>query len=159
MEVLSLLEELEEIIENARGVFGSKVSVDRGKIQELITDIRIGLPDDLKQAEWISNERQRIIFDAQEEADKIISDAKLEAEKIVESDSITQMAYKKAEGIVEDAEEDARELRNGAIHYSQEILKKIARDMNHISEKVMANHSELGKMIAEKDEFEKDLEA
>ena len=121
MEVLSILNELEEMIEGSRSVFGNKASIDKNRAIELITDIRIGLPDDFKQAEWISQERQRIIYDAQEEAEKIISDAKLRAEEIIEQDNITQAAYRKAADIVAEAEYDAKELRNGAVRYSQEI--------------------------------------
>lgn len=147
MEVLGILNELEELIESSRSVFGNKASIDKGKAIELITDIRIGLPDDFKQAEWISQERQRIIYDAQEEAAKIIAEAKLKAEEIVEEDSITQAAYKKSEQIIAEAEYDAKELRNGAVRYSQEILKKVAKDMKGLTEKVLTNHRELGEML------------
>lgn len=152
MEVLGILNELEELIESSRSVFGNKASIDKGKAIELITDIRIGLPDDFKQAEWISQERQRIIYDAQEEAAKIIAEAKLKAEEIVEEDSITQAAYKKSEQIIAEAEYDAKELRNGAVRYSQEILKKVAKDMKGLTEKVLTNHRELGEMLISEEE-------
>lgn len=157
MEVLSILNELEELIDSSRSVFGNKATIDKGKAIELITDIRIGLPDDFKQAEWISQERQRIIYDAQAEAEKIISEAKQNAEEIVEEDSITKAAYKKAETIIADAEYDAKELRNGAIRYSQDILKKVAKDMKGLTEKVITNHKELGEMlIADEEENEEE---
>jgi len=157
MEVLSTLNELEELIDGGRSVFGNKATIDKAKAIELITDIRIGLPDDFKQAEWISQERQRIIYDAQEEAQKIIAEAKLEAEQIVEEDSITQAAYKKASGIIAEAEYDAKELRNGAVRYSQEILKKVSKDMKSLTEKVITNYKDLGNMIIE-DEEEEEIE-
>lgn len=51
MEVLSILNELEEMIEGSkRSVFGNKANIDKNRAIELITDIRIGLPDDFKQA-------------------------------------------------------------------------------------------------------------
>lgn len=147
MEVLSILNELEELIESSRSVFGNKASIDKGKAMELITDIRIGLPDDFKQAEWISQERQRIIYDAQEEATKIIEEANKKAAEMVEEDSITQAAYRKADQIIAEAEFDAKELRNGAVKYSQDILKKVSRDMKGLTEKVMTTHKELGEML------------
>ena len=154
MEVLSILNELEEMIEGSRSVFGNKASIDKNRAIELITDIRIGLPDDFKQAELISQERQRIIYDAQEEAEKIISDAKLRAEEIIEQDNITQAAYRKAADIVAEAEYDAKELRNGAVRYSQEILKKVSKGMKALTEKVLTNHKELGEMLIDDDEEE-----
>ncbi|MGB5824210.1 MAG: ATPase [Proteocatella sp.] len=158
MEVLSILNELEELIDSSRSVFGNKATIDKGKAIELITDIRIGLPDDFKQAEWISQERQRIIYDAQAEAEKIVSEARLEAEAIVEEDSITQAAYKKATGIVAEAEYDAKELRNGAVRYSQDILKKISKDMKNLTEKVITNYKDLGNMLIEDEEDEIEIE-
>lgn len=158
MEVLGILNELEELIESSRSVFGNKASIDKGKAIELITDIRIGLPDDFKQAEWISQERQRIIYDAQEEAAKIIAEAKLKAEEIVEEDSITQAAYKKSEQIIAEAEYDAKELRNGAVRYSQEILKKVAKDMKGLTEKVLTNHRELGEMLISEEQDDEEEE-
>ena len=158
MEVLGILNELEELIESSRSVFGNKASIDKGKAIELITDIRIGLPDDFKQAECISQERQRIIYDAQEEAAKIIAEAKLKAEEIVEEDSITQAAYKKSEQIIAEAEYDAKELRNGAVRYSQEILKKVAKDMKGLTEKVLTNHRELGEMLISEEQDDEEEE-
>lgn len=159
MEVLGILNELEELIDSSRSVFGNKATIDKGKAIELITDIRIGLPDDFKQAEWISQERQRIIYDAQEEAEKIIAEAKKEAEVIIEEDSITQAAYKKAAGIVAEAEYDAKELRNGAVRYSQEILKKVSKDMKGLTEKVITNYKDLGNMLIEdEDDEEEEIE-
>lgn len=147
MEVLSMLNEIEEMIERSKSIFGNKATIDKARALELITDIRISLPDDFKQAEWISQERQRIIFDAEEDAKDIIEKATLEAEKLVEQSNITQSAYQRAQEIVERAEEDAKELRNGAIFYSQDLLKKMAKDMTDVAEKVMKNYEELDSMV------------
>ena len=154
MEVLSMLNEMEEMIESSKSLFGNKASIDKSRALELITDIRISLPDDFKQAEWISQERQRIIYDAEDEAKEIINQATLEAEKLVEGDNITQKAYVKAREILDQAESDARELRNGAIYYSQDLMEKIAEDMKVISERVMRNHKDLEDMIIGVDEEE-----
>ncbi len=158
MEVLSLLNEIEEMIESSKGLFGNKASIDKTRALEIIQDIRICLPDDFKQAEWISQERQRIIYDAEDSAKEILEKATLQAEQMIEQDSITKSAYKRAEEIVERAEEDARELRNGAIYYSQDVLKKVAKDMTSIAERVMLNYEELDKIIIRTDEDEDDME-
>ena len=71
MEVLNLLELLEDIIEEGSKLpFGNKVMIDKSKALEILRDVRISLPDEVKQAEWINTERQRIIDDAKEEAEK-----------------------------------------------------------------------------------------
>ncbi|MDO4711656.1 MAG: ATPase [Peptostreptococcaceae bacterium] len=152
MEVFNLLNEMEEMIENSKSLFGNKASIDKTRALEIIRDVRICLPDDFKQAEWISQERQRIIYDAEDAAKEIREKATLEAEKMVERDNITQSAYRRAKEIIERAEEDAVELRNGAIYYSQDIMKKIAKDMTSIAERVMLNYEELDKIIIRPEE-------
>lgn len=147
MEVMSVLNELEDMIESSKGLFGNKASIDKGRALELIQDIRISLPDDFKQAEWISQERQQIIYHAEDEAKRIVEEATLEAERLVEAHEITQKAYERGQSIVQAAEDDARELRNGAIRYSQGIMEKIAAEMRDIHERVMSNHDELQDML------------
>ena len=61
MEIFTLLETLEEILENSRSVpFSNKGIVDKEEMLDLIKEIRIKMPDELKQAKWVKEERQRI---------------------------------------------------------------------------------------------------
>ena len=62
MEIFTLLETLEDILENSRNLpFTAKTMVDKEEMLEIIKEIRIKLPDELKQAKWIKEERQRIL--------------------------------------------------------------------------------------------------
>lgn len=152
MEVLNMLNELEEMIDDSKSWFGNKATIDKARALELITDIRINLPDDFKKAEWVSQEKERIIFDAEDDAKIILEKATLEAERLVEQNRITQSAYQRAEEIINRAEEDARELRNGAIYYAQDLMKKMAKDMTDVAERVMKNYEELDAMIIQPEE-------
>ena len=70
MEIFTLLETLEDLLERSRNLpFSSKSVVDKEEILDLIKEIRLKLPDELKQAKWIKEERQRILAEAQKEAD------------------------------------------------------------------------------------------
>ena len=75
MEIFTLLENLEELVENGTKVpLSSKVLVDKDELSEILEEIRMKLPDELKQAKWVKEERQRIIMDAQKEADQIFKE-------------------------------------------------------------------------------------
>ena len=75
MEIFTLLETLEEILEQSKKLpFTDKAIVDKEAILEVIKEIRLKLPDELKQAKWIKEERQRILVEAQNEADEIIKE-------------------------------------------------------------------------------------
>ena len=76
MEIFELLENLEDIIERSRNLpFSGKGIVDKDEILDLIKEIRLKLPDELKQAKWVKEERQRILVEAQKEADGIVKEA------------------------------------------------------------------------------------
>lgn len=158
MEVLTILNELQEmVLEAPKTLFGNKVSIDREAVLSYISDIRLGLPDDVKQAEWINQERQRIIDEAMAEADKIIENAKKEADEMVKEHPITKKAEQKAKQIIEDAVADGNEVRNGSISYAQEILEKLGTDMERVNSRISANYEELEKLkikteVAEKEE-------
>ena len=73
MEIFTLLETLEDMLEKSRNVpFSGKSVVDKEEILDIIKEIRLKLPEELKQAKWVKEERQRILVEAQNEADEII---------------------------------------------------------------------------------------
>ena len=79
MEIFTLLETLEDLLERSRGVpFSSKVIVDKEEMLDLIKEIRLKLPDELKQAKWVKEERQRILVEAQKEQMALLKRQKTE---------------------------------------------------------------------------------
>ncbi|ARE87903.1 ATPase [Clostridium formicaceticum] len=144
MEVLKLLEELEEIVESGSSIpFAHKVLVDRDEMLEVIKEIRIHLPDEVKQAQWIKEERQRILVEAQQEADTIIQEANEHVIAMVEQDEITKIAHRQAEEIITEAQIGAKEMRLGARDYADEILSNIEEILNGLMETVKNNRDEL----------------
>ena len=70
MEIFTLLETLEDMLDRSKSVpFSDKCIVDKEEILEIIKEIRLKLPDELKQAKWVKEERQRILVEAQNEAE------------------------------------------------------------------------------------------
>ena len=67
--VMRLLEELEDILDNSRGVpFSNKVAVDKEELYDIVSELRDCLPNDIKQSKIIVQERNKIIIEAQKEA-------------------------------------------------------------------------------------------
>ena len=147
MEVLEILQHLEDMMEqSSKSLFSSKVSIDKEIALSYIRDIRVGLPEDFKQAEWISNERQRIIDEAMEEAKQIIKDAENKAEELVQEHIITQKAEEKAKETLQKAVSDGNDVRNGVISYAQDILEKLGLDIERVNARISANYEELEKL-------------
>lgn len=123
--VLQLLDELEEILDNSRAVpFTNKVSVEKEEIYDLITDIRLKLPNELKQSKWVIEERNKILIDAQKEADEIVKNAEERLSRMIEENEVTKRAYEQASIIIDASKKTSKEMRLGAVEYAEEVLTK-----------------------------------
>ena len=122
MEIFTLLESLEEILESGSKVpFSSKVMVDIDELRDILEDIRLKLPDELKQAKWVKEERQRIIEDAQKEADNIIQNAESKIVTMIDENAITKKALAQKEEIIENANKVSKEICTGTHEYANAI--------------------------------------
>lgn len=147
MSVLKLLDELEEIIESSPNVpLSGKALMDREELLEILKEIRIVLPDEIKQAQWIKQERNAILEEAQNEADSLMGQAKEHVQSLIENDTIVKESSKKAEGILQKAEETAREISRGSLTYADGILEKLQSDLSSVMEALEDNRRELHEM-------------
>lgn len=144
MSVLKLLEELEDIIENGSSIpFAQKVLVDKREMLEIIKDIRIHLPDEVKQAQWIREERQRILAEAQQEADTVLEEANGHILSMIDQSEITKQANSRAEEIIAHAQNSAKEMRLGAKDYVDSLLESVQENLIEIVNTVKENRDEM----------------
>ena len=144
MNVLRLIDEIEDIIDSASSIpLSHKVLVDKHEILEILKEIRVQLPDEIKQAKWIKDERQKILIDAQKEADTMLEEANKHICSLVQKDEITKIATEKAEEIIALAKNDAKEMRLGARQYADELLEGVESSLIEVVETVRKNRHEL----------------
>lgn len=144
MEIFTLLENIEDILEKSKGVpFSNKVLVDKEEIIELISDLRIKLPEELKQAKWIKEERQRILVEAQKEADDIVKEAENRIISMIDEHEITKKAYEKKAEIIETANEMSREISKGTKDYADNVLNGIEQALQEALKIIQNNRNEL----------------
>jgi len=121
MKVLELLEELEDIVDAATNVpLTSKIMLEAEDIFNIVREIRLALPDDVQQAKWIRDERDRILADAK-------------ADYLVETDDITLRATKLAQEIREDAELHAKMLKMKTYDYVDKMLYDMQAKMDELN--------------------------
>ena len=121
--VLKLLEELEQVVDEGRSSpFSNKVQVDKDEIFEIIDEIKMKLPNEIKQSKWVIEERNKILVDAQKEADEMLKEAEVRLSKLVEEHPVTQKAYEQAAEIMDAAKKSAKEMRLGAIDYADDVM-------------------------------------
>lgn len=144
MDVLKLLDEIEDIVEAGSSLpFSTKIMVDQSEILEIIKEIRIKLPDEIKQAAWIKDERQRILAEAQKDADTLLEDAEYRLKELVDEDQITRKASNRAEEIIHKAQINAKEIRIGSREYADSLLLETQEGLKEIIELINENRKEL----------------
>ncbi len=144
MEIFTLLENLEELLDTGTKVpFSGKVLVDRDELAEILENIRIKLPDELKQAKWVKEERQRIIMDAQKEADEIVKQTETRIISLVDDHEITKQALAQKEEIIESADKVAREISMGTREYADALLERLEEILRETLNVIHENRKEL----------------
>lgn len=134
MTVLELLEELEDIVDTAPGLpLTGKIMVDSNEILEISRSIRLSLPDDVHQAKWVKDEKERILGDAKAEYEKIIIEAKKQADYLVENHEITLRAQEVAKQIMTDAESYSKVLKMKTYDYVDKILYDMQGNMDELN--------------------------
>ena len=125
MRVLELLEEIEEIVDTAAGFpLTGKIMVDSQELLEIVREIRAELPDEIQQAQWIKNERERIIAEAKTQK---------QADALVENNDITVRAKMRADELMQVTESTAKQLKIGTYDYLDSILYSFQGKMEHLS--------------------------
>ena len=121
MDIEQLIDALEDKIDACTTIpLWGRGIIDKDELLDLVSDIRMKYPDEMKQAKWVKEERSRIISDAQKEAAAIIKAAEEKIAAMVNDHDITQQAYEKANQIVDSAQQNAHEIRVGANQYADE---------------------------------------
>lgn len=135
MKVLDLLEEIEEICDTSAGVpLTNKIMVDKAELLEIVDDIRKALPDEITQAQFIKDERERILNDAKEEYETIIKDAGQRADILVDQNEITTRAKQRGREIDESAKAGAKQLKMFTYDYLDKVLYDFQEKMEHLND-------------------------
>jgi len=132
----SFLIQIEDILEESKAVpFSGKIAVDKDAIYDIIDEIRLHMPDALKEAQKVNDNREKYIKDAEKrsasivdsatkEAEDILKDADAKAARMINDHEIYRRAAAEAEELLEESKLDARNIRLNAMDYADEILAK-----------------------------------
>lgn len=126
MNIDELLDLLDETLEEAPSLplTGGKKVLDADKVRDLLDDIRMALPGEIKQAKAIVNDRRDIVETAKREADGIIKKAEDRARALVEQEEIVKAAQQRAAEMLTAAQGQAREMRTTVTDYCENMLRQ-----------------------------------
>lgn len=133
MDILHLVDRMEELFNRGRPIpFTRSIIVDEEKMLDLIDQMRIAIPEEVKKAQQIIVQRDRIIAQAQEEANRTITIAREKSEQLVERDSIVQAAKERAKQLEQEMLADIEQTRREADQYVIETLMRLEAELERI---------------------------
>ncbi len=131
MDILHLVDRLEEVLNQSRSFwFTSQVVVDEDRILDLIDQMRVAIPDEVKKAQQLLAQRDRILAQAQEEANRTLAIAREKSEQLVERDAIVQAAQARSEQILVQARAQAETTRRDADEYVLDTLMRLEMELD-----------------------------
>jgi Zn-finger nucleic acid-binding protein len=142
MNIFLLLDHLEKLAATNFRLAG-KVWIDKDELEELIKKVRIALPDEIKEAEWVSREKERYLAQAQEEAKRILREAESYAERLIREDQITARAEEDARRIMDEAKQTAIEIETDALQYASQLLENLEENLDRTLKVVHKGREEL----------------
>ena len=144
MEVLTLLETLEEMLNRSASIpLTKRTLIDKDELLSVVNDIKLKLPDELKQAKWVKEERQKIFVDAQKEANQLIKEAENRIIAMIDEHEITKKAYEQKTEIIDSANAFSKDLINGTKKYADDILAELEANLQDKLDIIKDNRKEL----------------
>ena len=126
VELLYLLDQLEEMVGVSKRVpFSHRVMVEEDEFAELVEQLRLAIPSEVKQAQRVIRDRERIIAEAQQEAAHIIENARSRAEYLVSNEGILNEAKQRSEEILRAAEERRKREKGEIDVYAMQQFNRI----------------------------------
>ena len=137
MDILHLVDRLEELLNQSRPLwFTHNVIVDEDRMLDIIDQMRVAVPDEVKKAQQLLAQRDRILAQAQEEANRTLAIAREKGDQLLERDSIVQSAQARADQIVAQARVEAEKTRQDADNYVVETLTRLELEMDRLLNQV-----------------------
>lgn len=137
MDIQHLVDRLEDLIDEGRHIFGTKLTmIDEERALEIIDQMRISIPEEIEKSARILAQRDRVLAEAHEEAARIVQQNRQKAESMLDQDATVRQAKVRAEAIKEQAHREAARITAEADQYAMQILSQLEqllmRDLNEV---------------------------
>ncbi|MCS6906574.1 MAG: hypothetical protein RML93_01675 [Anaerolineales bacterium] len=130
MDIMQLIDRLEEVLNESWQVpFTHNIIVDEERVFEIIDQMRTLIPEEVKQAQQLLAQRDRILAQAQEEANRTLAIAKEKRDQMLEREAIVQAAHARAEQIIAEAKAEQENTRREADAYVLETLRRLEMEL------------------------------
>lgn len=149
-----IIEEIEEYVDSCKfqPLSSTKIVVNKEELEELLRELRMKTPDEIKRYQKIISNKDAILADAQTKADAIMAEAQERQAQMVQENSVMQEAVnqanvlleqtrQQAQEILDNATQDANNIRMSAISYTDDMLANLEQIMSHATDTVGAKYN------------------
>ena len=137
MDILQLIDRLEELFNESKNIpLTRNVMVDEDRMLDIIDQMRIAIPEEVKKAQQLLGQRDRVLAQAQEEANRTLELARQKADQMVTKDMVAQEASRRADLVLAQARTEAEGIRADADDYVVDSLTQLQNELERISNQV-----------------------
>jgi cell division septum initiation protein DivIVA len=137
VDILHLIDRLEELFNQSRPIwFTHNVIVDEDRMLDLIDQMRVAIPEEIKKAQQVLAQRDRILAQAQEEANRTIGIAREKQDQLLERDAIVQAAQSRANEILAQIQVEREASRHEADDYALDTLRRLEMELERFTTQV-----------------------
>ncbi|MBQ6509332.1 MAG: hypothetical protein IJI07_07650 [Flexilinea sp.] len=137
MDILNLVNKLEELFSQGRSFpFTHNVMINEDQMIDLIDQMRISIPEEIKRSQQILAQRDRILAQAKDEHDRMLEIANEKREQLISAHEISVEATNRAKQIISQAQTEADVIKQEADKYALESLKKLEIEMDRVQAQV-----------------------
>ncbi|HWR65956.1 MAG TPA: hypothetical protein VN364_07530 [Bellilinea sp.] len=137
MDILHLVDRLEELFNQSKPIwFTHSVIVDEDRMLDLIDQMRVSIPEEIKKAQQIIAQRDRILAQTQEESSRTLNIAREKADVLVDRDPVIQAAQARGEQIIQQARAEAEITRHEADQYVLDTLSTVGEELERLLNQV-----------------------
>ena len=151
-----LISDIEAYIDNCKyqPFSNNKIIVDKDQLEDMLSELRLKTPDEIKKYQKILNNKDAIISDAKEQAESILNAAQIQTEELINEHEIMQQAYaqanevvtmasKQAQEILDNATIEANELKSQAMQYMDDMLAHLENIISASTQQASSNYDTL----------------
>ena len=144
MEIMEIIDMMEETIDKSPVVpLSGKIVVDKEDLLDYIQEMRLVFPDEVKEAKWVKEERERILTEAENRAQTIQKNAEETQMQLIDEHEITRCAYEQANELVRNASEQAMDIKTDCDQYVEELLNDAEARLDMLLRKIREDREEI----------------
>ncbi len=123
MDLIERIDEMQVLVEEAKSVpLSSSAVINRDEFLEMLAQMKDEVPDEVRQARWMTRDRDELLSRARKEAERIVAEAREQRDRLLSRTEIVHAAEREAERIVDEAKERGVKLRVEAEDYIDQKL-------------------------------------